>query len=208
MKNIAKNAALVILGNIIYSFAVVLFIEPSGLIMGGSTGLGLFAHTMWGVSPSLVVAVINSILFLLGLKFLGKAFAAKTLLSTIVFPLSLRLAEACAVYLPKTNDLFLCTVFGGIIIGISLGVVIRTGASTGGMDIPPLLLNKYFGIPVSLSLWALDITIIIIQAIFSDINLVMYGMVLVIIYTITLKKTLAVDILPYQRQRRSLSVTR
>jgi len=190
MKRILKTTSIIILGNIIYSLAVAFFIEPSGLIMGGVTGLALFAHNYFGVSTSLVALIFNVSLFMLGWIFLGNKFAASTLLSTFVFPLTLQLAEMIAHRFEYTHDLFLCTVFGGIIIGAALGIVIRTGASTGGMDIPPLILHRYFGLPISGLMWAFDIVILIIQALFSQIDLILYGIILVIIYTIVMDKAL------------------
>ena len=59
------------------------------------------------------------------------------------------------------------TIFAGLGIGIGLGIVIRTGASTGGMDIPPLILNKYFRIPVSVSLNVFDILILLPQILYN-----------------------------------------
>ena len=64
-----------------------------------------------------------------------------------------------------TQDLFLCTIFSGLGIGGSLGIVIRAGASTGGMDIPPLVLNHYFKIPVSVSMYVFDFCILLAQAV-------------------------------------------
>lgn len=190
MKSMIKKGSLVLLGSFTYSLAIAIFIEPSGLIMGGSTGLGLFAGNVFGFPPAVVVGILNTILFLIGWRILGRSFAANTLLSTIVFPVFLHIAEQCAVYFPKTDDMFLCTIFGGLIIGASLGLVIRTGASTGGMDIPPLIMNKYLGTSVSATLWVFDIIILILQALFSNIESIMYGIVLVIVYTVVLDKML------------------
>ena len=74
--------------------------------------------------------------------------------------------------------------------GIGLGIVIRTGASTGGMDIPPLVLNKYFRIPVSLSLNVFDILILVLQIVYNPPERVLYGVLLVMIYTTVLDKVL------------------
>ena len=73
---------------------------------------------------------------------------------------------------------------------MALGIVIRAGASTGGMDIPPLVLNHYFKIPVSAGLYFFDFIILLVQAYFQPPEKVFYGIVLVIIYTITLDKLL------------------
>lgn len=190
MKKIAKTAPIVIIGNFFYALGVAFFIEPAGLIMGGGTGLGLFFKNVFGWSTSVSVLVLNTVLFLIGLKILGRLFAANTLLSTFCFPVELEIAERIAAQFPLTDDIFLCTVFGGIIIGASLGMVIRTGASTGGMDIPPLIMNKYWGTSISAALWGLDVAILLVQALFTDINSVLYGVVLVIIYTIVMDRTL------------------
>lgn len=89
-----------------------------------------------------------------------------------------------------TNDILLCTVFSGLGIGISLGIVIRSGASTGGMDIPPLVLNKLFRIPVSAGMYAFDFCILLMQALFRSFENILYGIILVIIYTVVLDKVL------------------
>ena len=190
MKKIARTALIVIIGNFIYAMAVAFFIEPSGLIMGGTTGIGLFFNNVFGWSTSLTVLIMNTVLFLIGWKELGTRFAANTLLSTFCFPIELEIAERLAASFELTSDIVLCTFFGGIIIGVSLGMVIRTGASTGGMDIPPLVLNKYFGTSISAGMWAFDIIILLVQALFSEMDLILYGIVLVILYTLALDKTM------------------
>ena len=89
-----------------------------------------------------------------------------------------------------TENAMLNTIFAGLGIGIGLGVVIRTGASTGGMDIPPLVLHKYFRIPVSVSLNAFDMLILVLQVIYNPPERVLYGILLVLVYTTVLDKVL------------------
>ncbi len=84
----------------------------------------------------------------------------------------------------------MCTLFSGIGIGLSLGIVIRGGASTGGMDIPPLVLNRYLKIPVSVSMYLFDLGILLAQAFFNPPETVLYGILLVMTYTIVLDKML------------------
>ena len=190
MKQIIKTALIVILGNFTYALAVAFLIEPSGLITGGGTGIALFLHHLCGFKTAHVAFVINTILFLVGWRIMGRRFAANTLLSSFCFPIELHISEMLASHYALTDDIVLCTVFGGIIIGASLGIVIRTGASTGGMDIPPIVLNKYFGIPISGLMWTFDICILVLQAIFTEKTLVLYGIILVIIYTNVLDRML------------------
>ena len=89
-----------------------------------------------------------------------------------------------------TDDLVLNTVFAGFGIGISLGITIRAGASTGGMDIPPLVLNKWFHLPVSSTMMVFDFVILAAQAAFSPVRQSLYGVVMAIIYTVVLDKVL------------------
>ena len=190
IKQLMRTAGVVVVGNFFYALAVAFFIEPAHLITGGGTGLALFIHNMAGIPTSYAAFVINTVLFLVGWYAMGPKFAANTLLSSFCFPIEIHIAEILASHYTLTDDLFLCTVFGGLVIGASLGIVIRTGASTGGMDIPPIVLNKYFGTSISAVMWILDIIILTIQALFTDKTLVLYGIVLVIIYTMTLDKAL------------------
>ncbi len=190
MKQILKTAGIVIFGNFCYTLAVAFFIEPSGLITGGGMGLALFFHHISGFQTSHIVFVINTALFLVGWRIMGRKFAANTLLSTFCIPVELHIAEAIAANFDPVDDIVLCTVFGGLIIGASLGIVIRTGASTGGMDIPPIVCNKIFGTSISGVMWICDICILVLQALFTDKNLVLYGIILVVIYTMTLDKAL------------------
>ncbi len=190
MKQLSQTALAVIIGDFIYALGVAFFIEPAGLIMGGSTGISLFLHHTFGLSTSNVVLVINTVLFLVGLAVLGKMFAVNTLLSTFIFPFELKLTEYLASQVTLTDDIFLCTFFGGALIGISLGIVIKSGASTGGMDIPPLVLNKFFGTSISGTMWVFDVIILLIQALFATREMVLYGIILVVLYTVVLDKTL------------------
>ena len=91
-----------------------------------------------------------------------------------------------------TDDVLMNMVFSGLGIGIALGTVIRTGASTGGMDIPPLMLQKYFKIPVSVSMYVFDFIILLLQAFTHTADEVLYGIVLVLIYTMALDKMIMI----------------
>ena len=129
-------------------------------------------------------------MFLLGLAVLGKVFALTTVISSFYYPFILEVIQRTVGGLRLTEDPLLATVLAGLMIGAGMGIVIRAGASTGGMDIPPLVLQKKLRIPVSLSLYAFDCAILLLQVLFSNVEQVLYGLVLVLLYTITLNKTL------------------
>lgn len=185
-----KKVGFILLGNTIYATAVALFILPAGLITGGTTGLAMVAGHLWGIPVASFVAIFNMIMFLLGAFVLGKAFAVTTVISTFYYPFILGQIQKLAGSEPVTRDLMLATVFAGLLIGAGIGLVIRAGASTGGMDIPPLILNKKLHIPVSALMYAFDCIILLFQVLFSNKEQVLYGMLLVLIYTIVLDKVL------------------
>ena len=180
----------VIGGNVIYALTVQLFLMPGNLVTGGSTGIALAVHHLWGLPVSAVVLVFNVVMLAVGFFVLGKAFALTTVLSTFTYPIALDLLGRILPADGLTDDVLLCTLFSGLGIGIAVGMVIRAGASTGGMDIPPLVLNKLFKIPVSGSLYVFDTCILLAQAPFSDMNRLLYGIVLVMIYTMVIDKVM------------------
>lgn len=179
-----------LLGNGLYAFGVAAFLLPGGLITGGTTGIALFVQHLVQIPISLFVFGFNLAMFLLGLAVLGRKFAAATVLSSFFYPLALAGWERLLPAAPITEDIILCTVFGGLCIGIGLGVVIRTGASTGGMDIPPLVLQRLLGLPVAPMLYLFDMVILLLQSFFCRGEQVLYGILLVLIYTLVLDKVL------------------
>ena len=189
-QQIAFNSLSIILGNALYALTVVLFLVPSGLITGGATGIALGVNRALGLPVSGVLFVINMTMLALGWVLLGRRFAITTIASTVLSPMFLALWERVFHGFVLTEDIVLNTIFAGFGVGIALGITIRSGASTGGMDIPPLVLNKYLHIPVSASMLVFDLLILCLQAAFTPLQQCLYGIVLVIVYTIVLDKVL------------------
>lgn len=189
-KQLIWNWASILFGNALYSLAVALFLEPAGLITGGATGIALAIGRLTGLSVSGLLFFINLAMLVWGRVVLGRAFALNTLASSVLSPAFLALFEGMANGRVLTEDIFLCTVFAGLGIGVSLGIVIRSGASTGGLDIPPLVLNKWFKLPVSATMLVFDIMVLLMQAVFSPMPQVLYGIVMVLIHTVVMDKML------------------
>ncbi|MBS5588487.1 MAG: YitT family protein [[Clostridium] spiroforme] len=191
MKDI-KNIIGILIGNTIYALAVAMFILPNNLITGGTTGMALFLNTTLNISVTLFVSIFNVCMFLLGWKILGKKFALTTLISSFYYPFILGVLENIFKNEIMSNDTLLCVIFAGIMIGAAIGLVIRCGASTAGMDIPPLILNKKLGIPISISMYGFDFFILLGQMLIRKREMVFYGILLVLIYTIVLDKVLVI----------------
>lgn len=190
--NTIKSLPAVVLGNLLYALTVKLFLLPSGLVTGGTTGIALTVNHFLGIPISAFVLFFNVVMLILGWLILGRVFALTTLASTFLYPLFLQLSDMLLGDICLTEDLLLCTLFTGLGVGVSLGIVIRSGSSTGGMDIPPLILQKTLRIPVSVSLYVFDFCILLLQALFRPTENILYGILLLLIYTIVLDKMLMI----------------
>lgn len=171
----------ILAGNILLAFAVCAFVVPNGFILGGSTGIALVIRSFVPAPLSLITAAINLSLFVLGFLFLGKTFAMTSLLSTILYPIILGVFEQLATDLWFAGDPLLDAVFAGVLMGSGIGLVIRAGGSTGGMDIPPCILQKRKGIPVGNSMVCFDIAILALQVLRGGRDTILYGIVIIVL---------------------------
>lgn len=185
-----KKVCIIVFGLTVYAFGLAMFVLPTDMIAAGTTGMALLANRLWGIPISTFIAVFNILMFALGFIELGKTFALTTLVATFYYPIVLDVAIAVIGDMIITRDPMLCAIFSGIIIGFSLGIVIKAGASTGGLDIPPLVFKKRFGIPVSVSLYVFDALILVAQMPFGDGERILYALIMVIVYTTVLDKVL------------------
>ena len=181
---------LVVLGNILYTFSVKLFLLPANLISCGTTGLALVVNHYLHIPMTGFIFVFNMIMLALGWFILGRKFAMTTILSSLLYPITLEILNRLLGDIVVTENMLLNVLFAGIGLGGSLGIVIRAGASTGGMDIPPLILKKFFHIPVSTSLWIFDFCIMLSQIAFHPVEDLLYGILLLIVISTALNKVM------------------
>ncbi len=188
--SLIKHILLVLAGNALYALAVTMFILPCGLATGGSTGIALTVHHWLNIPVADFVLIFNIITFILGFLTLGKAFALSTALSTFFYPIILKLLQQIPFLQNLTTDVVLGTLLGGLMLGCAIGIVISAGSSTGGVDFFPILLNKKFRLPISATIYTLDVFILLAQLSFSNPERILYGVLLVIIYSSVLDKVL------------------
>lgn len=186
------NLLLIMIGNLIYTLSVKLFVLPAHLMSCGTTGMALIVNHLTGLPISVFIFVFNVIMLGIGWWILGRQFAMTTIFSSLFYPICLEVLNQLLGDVYITDNILLNVVFAGMGLGLSLGMVLRGGASTGGMDIPPLLLNKFFRIPVSASLWAFDFCILLAQMIFHPLEDLLLGVLLIVVVSITLNKVMLV----------------
>ena len=161
-------------GIILMVAAFYFFLIPADLVAGGVTGLGLVVNKFTGLPISAFVLALNMVLLFLGLFFLGKKVFLRSIYGSLLFPAVLWLFETFAPLLDMENDFVIATIFGGALLGLGFGYVIKYGGTSGGTDIPIKILNKRLKLPLSVSIYFVDGTIILLGVIayFSDYGLV------------------------------------
>ena len=205
-----KNAFWVISGSTVLAFGFAVFIFPFDLVTGGVSGFSVAIVNIlpFEIELDVLVAIFTWTLFFVGLIFLGKAFALKTLLSSIVYPIALsmwmRLIELEGVsemldlaknYDPQNPDYALpliCAVFGGALVGAGCALTFRGGGSTGGLDIIALIMAKYIkGVKSSVAVFVCDATVVIIGLFINkDIVMCLLGVASAMVGAIIIDKVL------------------
>ncbi|QRG70085.1 YitT family protein [Brevibacillus choshinensis] len=138
-KRIISRAFIIVIGALLVSVGLEIFLVPNHIIDGGITGLSIMLSHLTGLHLGLFLFVLNLPFLLIGYKQIGKTFAISTLFGVAV------MSVGTALLLPVpslTHDLLLSAVFGGIIVGIGVGLVIRAGGSLDGTEIVAILLTK------------------------------------------------------------------
>lgn len=190
MKKNIKNIVFIVLGNVLIAFGLSTLVLENNIIAGGVSGIGVVLNHYLGLSVSLSVGIINVILFVLGLVFLGKVFAMSTLISTFLFPIMLGFFEATPAFHHYLNDPLLACILAGGFVGIGIGLILQSNGSTGGVDILAILINKKTGAPVHIVLNCIDLMVLLFQMTFNDTTHVIYGIVTVMVTSVMLNKTL------------------
>ena len=180
-----------LVGNTMLAFAICAFVVPQGYMLGGASGIALSLQQVLPLRLSVLTAMINTGLFVLGWACLGWQFAAKSLLSTVVYPVILAVFESLPVAgLFAGEDKLLCALYAAALIGVGIGLVIRVGGSTGGMDIPPCILQKYKGIPVGKSLMFFDGAIILAQVLLKGTDGILYSLLILVLTSMVIDHTI------------------
>ena len=190
MKKKIEKVLIMILGNAVLALGTAAFVVPNGLISGGVTGIGLILEHFFGLPVDVGVFVGDAVLFLLGAAVMGKAFAATIILSTIVYPTFFSLFGKIPFLTSLTDDKLMAAIYAGLLMGAGIGLVIKVGGSTGGIDIPPIILHKLFGLSIPVMIYVGDTALLLIQAIYSSTEQVLYGILVVLLSSIVMDKVL------------------
>lgn len=202
--DIAKNYLLILVGTFIMSIGFVVFISPLKLAPGGVYGIAIILHHVFNFPIGLSGICLDLPLLLIGTLWLGPKFGAKTLVGVISLPTFISFWEKIYGYAPLIalpNDpmtpdpsaVFILALFGGVIIGLGLGLIFKSRATSGGTDIIAMILGKYLKhIPLGTLLIIVDSTIVLAAlATFKDWTIPLYSWLVIYVTGVVMDKVIA-----------------
>nr|WP_167506243.1 YitT family protein [Halobacillus faecis] len=170
----ALDYGLVILGSFFVALAFNLFLLPNNIASGGVAGVSTITKGVFGWEPGVVQWVLNIPLFIMGVLILGKNFGLKSFVGTVTLPLFVLMTSEMA---PATPNPLLGAIFGGMGVGLGLGIVFRGRASTGGIDLAAQVLHKFTHLPLGISVALLDGMIVLTSAIVFSLEEGLYALI-------------------------------
>lgn len=178
-----KNYSLIIIGAFIMASGFVLFITPYKIVPGGVYGISIVLHYMFGTPVGAMALLFDIPLTLIGIKVLGPRFGMKT----VVGFLSTALFMDTITYFYGTQplvegDALLSSIFGGLFIGLGLGLIFKSRATSGGTDIVAMMASKYTKLPVGQLLIIIDSVIVLLGLlVFGDWKIPLYSLIVIFI---------------------------
>ena len=173
-REILMAYAQILIGSVIGAAAYPTFLIPNNIAPGGLTGVATILNFLAGWPVGITALVLNIPLFLIGYRTMGKVFAFRSLVATALFTILIDILPLK----PVSEDPLLGTLFGGVVLGIGLGLILRGGATTGGSDMVARMVHRRFSfITVGMFLFALDFLVVLAAAIFIGGTQALYAMI-------------------------------
>ncbi|MDY4487303.1 MAG: YitT family protein [Candidatus Limivicinus sp.] len=185
-----RSYLMIALGTALTAAAFGLIVLPQGLAAGGITGLSVLLSRVMPLPVSAIVFVLNAGLFLLGWACVGRDFAFKTLLVSLLFPVLLELFQRLDLLAELSADPLISSLLAGGMLGFGTGLVLLGNGSCGGFDILGVVLNKKLGVPVSLVMFLCDGAVLIAQALKLGILNTVYGVLVILVSSFTINRVL------------------
>ena len=151
-----KEYLLTTIGVALTAIALEYFFFPCDIAAGGVSGIGLVVNKVSGLDTSIVVLVLNILLFILVFIVLGKSFGAKSIYATVMLSVFMWIIEKILKPGILTENMFLASVFGSILLGMGAAIVFHQGASTGGTSIIAAIISKFTPIGIGISVLLTD----------------------------------------------------
>jgi len=164
----------IMVGSVIGALAYPLFLVPNYIAPGGLTGIATVFNYLFQWPVGTVSLIMNVPLFIVGYKAMGHIFALRSLIATILFSLLIDLIPVPAL----TSNPLLGAIFGGVLLGIGLGLILRGGATTGGTDMAARMLhNRFQHISVGMILFVIDCVSVVLATVSIEVEYGLYALI-------------------------------
>lgn len=168
----------IVIGCVIGAAAYPTFLDPGKIAPGGLTGVAMILKHLWGWDIGITSLILNIPLFVVGYKAMGRVFAFRSLVATILFSLMIDLLPLREIPVEP----ILGTLYGGILLGIGLGFILRGGATTGGTDMAARMVHKYLPfLSVGMFLFLIDCVVVIAAWIFIGSSEALYALICIFV---------------------------
>ncbi|MEK4131353.1 YitT family protein [Solibacillus sp. FSL W8-0474] len=174
VKDSIKEYLFVIIGAAVIAFGFNVFLFPNQVASGGVSGISTILHGMFGWNAGIVQYAFNIPLFIAGVLVLGKKFGIKSFIGTIALPFFVILTADWDAW---TLNPLLGSIFGGIVVGLGIGLVFKGNASTGGTDLLAQIITKFTGLTLGTSVLFIDGVIAVSAAIVFDLEKGLYALI-------------------------------
>lgn len=180
-KNFYVRSIILVLATTLLALNYNLFLVPNNLVTGGTSGLAIILKELFGLSPSIFLAISSLVLILISFIFLGKKETNRNIIGSILYPffvsITVPLAKEITPYI-KFDSMLITVLVAGTLSGISNGLIYKTGFTTGGSDILMKLLNKYAKVPEGKAIFSVNLIIMIFGAIIFGTNKFIYALII------------------------------
>ena len=168
----------IVIGCVIGAAAYPTFLDPGKIAPGGLTGVAMIMKHLWGWDIGITSLILNIPLFVVGYKAMGRVFAFRSLVATVLFSLMIDLLPLREIPVEP----ILGTLYGGILLGIGLGFILRGGATTGGTDMAARMVHKYLPfLSVGMFLFLIDCVVVIAAWIFIGSSEALYALICIFV---------------------------
>lgn len=193
MKRDIIDYSYIIIGSAITALGIVLFLNPAMLAPGGVSGIATILFHTIGLDLGLTILVLTIPIFLIGAKLFGKQYGVKTLLGSVLLSVFTSIwasvfGDAGLLDYSKDISIWLSALYGGVITGLGMGLVMKSGSNTGGTDIIAQIIARYTSLSLGTALFIVDGVIIAVSAIFFSIENALYAIVVAYITTVVVNK--------------------
>lgn len=177
------NYTLIVIGSFILASGFVLFITPYKIIPGGVYGIAIVLHYLFDVPVGMMALTMDIPLTLIGIRVLGPRFGYKTVVGFLLTAFFVDgLTYLYGVEPLVTNEPLLSSIYGGVFLGLGLGLIFKSKATSGGTDIVAMMISKYTKLPIGQLLIYVDSVIVLIGlAVFQDWKIPLYSLIVIFI---------------------------